>query len=124
MNVTENMCQDHGVKYDSPVVLSTQSNIKNSDGCAAQCHSDIQCHFWEFTASSRSCRLISSFASASFVGGSNIISGVSPCPKRSDPCELKNSLTQSNIIYKMVSQHSGFYDGKYFDKILINLLLK
>ena len=87
---SENMCQDHGVKYESPTVISEKSAVQNSDDCAATCHASTPCKFWEFSAKTKSCRLIGSYVSASFIGGSNIISGVSPCPKGSDPCEWKN----------------------------------
>ena len=82
------MCQDHGVQYKSPVTLKVLTNVAHSDACADHCHASGPCRYWEFTAQSKSCHLITSFGSVTFIGGSNVISGVSPCPKGSELCKI------------------------------------
>ena len=82
--ISESACRDHGIVYDSAKVIESLNNIVKVDTCQEKCDNHPDCKYWEHNKTLKTCRLISSKTGVSFVGGSNIISGVSPCPKLTD----------------------------------------
>ena len=104
------MCQDRGVKYDSPIVDTTIQAVASSDDCALLCHrKGGSCRYWEHSTPGKICQLISAISGVTFVGGSNIIAGVNPCPKESDICKFLLKTCDVRLIYPDLSNQFQFF---------------
>ena len=89
----ENACQDEGVEYNtSGSDFGLVKSIRTVEACADICHNSDACNYWQHTKSDSTCRTRSTYQGATFVGGDDVTSGVSPCPEPSDPCKLSNMI--------------------------------
>ena len=84
--IPENACQDEGLKYRGTTIMMTLKSIKTVDDCANVCHRMQTCKYWEHRRSAATCTLRQVYEGAAYVGGDDVTSGVSPCPKANDTC--------------------------------------
>ena len=59
------------------------------EDCADICHGNSDCKYWQHDKSTQTCTLKEVYEGAEYVGGEDIVSGISPCPRAEDDCKYR-----------------------------------